>query len=498
MGNKKSKTRNIISIVLVVLIGLLVWSTVNTQSKSKYGDRGLEEYEKGNYKEAIENFSKAIESHPDDAFLYNNRGLATYYGAKKAKEYKKAISDYSKAIELKPDYAVAYHNRGLAYFKRGGWTNTGPFGKAISDFTKTIELKPDYLDAYYNRGLSHTHFLHYYNKPFADDTVGRFNKATVDFNKALELEPDYILAHAGLGNAYYRYGEWDKAAQYYNKALASEDLILKKVGKKGLEEVYYSRARNYNQFQRTFKKALSDYKKALELNPENLDALTHIAMISVINGDYKRGLEVCNRAFHLIESGEKFAGAGGYIYSYKAQCYYGLGEYDKATADFKKAMKNPALIGEIYRRIGFCYLKTGETEKAKEAFEKGIAYLNKEIVKGGPYGQGTEYRSYNERGLCYTGLGEYDKAISDFEKTRESNPPYLLYGKDFYVEASKNMGIVYKEMGNDEKAKFYLEEALKRAEMPEVGMSITAKEIRELLGQMSKGMWKAQEIKPFR
>ena len=478
MGKEKSKTRNIISIVLVVLIGLLVWSMVNTQSKSKYSDMGLEEYEKGNYEKAIENFTRAIESHPDDAFLYNNRGLAAYYGAKKAKEYKKAISDYSKALKLKPDYAVAYHNRGLAYFKRGGWTNRGPLDKAISDFTKAIDLKPDYLDAYYNRGLTHTQFLHYYYKPFTEEVIVRFNKATADFNKALELEPDYVLAYAGLGNAYYRYGEWDKATEYYNKALAREDLILKKVGEKGLKGVYHSRARNYNQFQRTFHDAVSDYKKELELNPESLDALGHIAMISVLSGDYKRGLETCNKAIHLIEVREK-SGEAAYIYSYRGQCYYGLGEYDKAIPDFEKAKSYTK--GEIYRRTGFCYLKMGETEKAKETFEKGIAHTTEEIKKGGLW----VYGSYNERGLCYMGLGEYDKAIHDFNKTRELCPPYLAYGKDFYVEATKNLGTVYREMGDAEKAKSYLEEALKRAELPEVGMSITAKEIRELLRQSS-------------
>jgi tetratricopeptide (TPR) repeat protein len=67
---------------------------------------------------------------------------------------------------------------------------------------------------------------------------------------------------------------------------------------------------------------------------------------------------------------------------------------------------------------------------------------------------------------------------------KQVSPSFLYYGKDFYVEASKNMGVVYREMGDAEKAKSYLEEALKRAGMPEVGMSITAKEIRELLGQM--------------
>ena len=83
------------------------------------------------------------------------------------------------------------------------------------------------------------------------------------------------------------------------------------------------------------------------------------------------------------------------------------------------------------------------------------------------------------------GLGEYDKAIYDFNKTRELCPPYLAYGKDFYVEATKNLGTLYMKMGDAEKAKSYLEEALKRAELPEVGMSITAKEIREILSEIS-------------
>ena len=88
---------------------------------------GIEEYEKGNYQEAIENFSKAIDAYPDDASLYNNRGL-TYFELKK---YDKALSDFSKAIQLKPDYTVAYCNRGLAYFKTAAGGNMEPFDKAI-------------------------------------------------------------------------------------------------------------------------------------------------------------------------------------------------------------------------------------------------------------------------------------------------------------------------------------------------------------------------------
>ena len=487
MGKEKSKTRNIISIVLVALIGLLVWSMVSTQSKSKYGDMGLVEYEKGNYQEAIENFTRTIESRPDDAPLYNNRGLAYF----ELKKYDKALSDFSKAIELKGDYTVAYCNRGLAYFKTAAGGNKEPFDKAILDFSKALKLNPKYVDAYYNRGLAHHQFYHWdhqsrtEDKSYPEEAVDRFNKAVTDFRKVLELSPDYILAYAGLGNAHYLYNEWDKATEYYNKALTREDLILKKVGKKGLEGVYYSRARNYNQLQRTFPNAFLDYQKVLELNPESQGALSHIAMISVINGDYKGGLEVCNRAFRLIEAAGK-KHLGGLFYNYRGQCYLGLEEYDRAISDFNKAMSIKWKRGENHRCMGLCYLKTGETEKAKESFEKGIAHTTEEIERGGPWAPELPslHISYPERGLCYLGLEEYSKAIHDFKKTREFSPPYLVYGKDFYTEATKYLGIAYREMGDPEKAKFYLEEALKRAEMPEVGMSITAKEIRELLSQM--------------
>ena len=470
----------------MILIGLVVWSMVSTQSKWKYSNSGLAEYKKGNYQKAIENYARAIESHPDEASLYNNRGLAY----SELREYDEAISDYSKAIELKSDYTEAYFNRGLAYLNLGplGWGNPEMIQKGIADLNKAIELNPKYADAYYHRGLGYNQSLHYYFKPFTEEAVGSFNKAVTDFNEVLELDPDYVLAYAGLGNAYYRYGEWDKAVEWYNKALEREDLILKKVGKKGLEEVYYSMGRNYNQFQRTIPDAFSAYEKVLELNPESLEALGHIGMMSVITGDYKGGLETCNKSIHLIEAGKEYPEAS-LFYSYRAQCYFELGEYDKAVSDFEKAMsldKSGTARGETYRLVGFCYLKMGETEKARETFEKGIAYIVGEITKGGPYapfGIPSLYVSYTERGLCYMGLGEYHKAVSDFEKAREHNPPYLVYGKDFYMEATKNLGTTYMKMGDDEKAKACFEEALKRAELPEVGATETAREIRELLSQ---------------
>jgi tetratricopeptide (TPR) repeat protein len=64
------------------------------------------------------------------AGFYNNRGNA--YSVKG--EFDQAISDYTKAIELNPKLDFAYSNRGNAY------KDKGQFDEAITDYSRAIEL----------------------------------------------------------------------------------------------------------------------------------------------------------------------------------------------------------------------------------------------------------------------------------------------------------------------------------------------------------------------
>jgi len=61
-------------------------------------------------------------------------------------QYDEAISDFSKAIEINPRYAQAYLNRGTAYHR------IGQYEQAISDLNNAIEINPRYAEAYFNRG----------------------------------------------------------------------------------------------------------------------------------------------------------------------------------------------------------------------------------------------------------------------------------------------------------------------------------------------------------
>ena len=110
-----------ILIVLFITVGLCY---------AQYMTKGVDSAAQGKFKEAKEEFEKAIRLDPKYAEAYNERGR-TY--ARKG-HYDQAISDYTKAIEIDPKYALAYTNRGLIHIKKGNKE------KACSDWKRACNL----------------------------------------------------------------------------------------------------------------------------------------------------------------------------------------------------------------------------------------------------------------------------------------------------------------------------------------------------------------------
>ena len=118
-------------LVCVVVIALLcVAVAARAQSAEEWYETGNEYLYAGDYKKAIEHYTKAIEIDPDFALAYNNRGVAYYNMGR----YNEAIADYTKAIELDPEYAMAYNNRGVDYYYLGDIKN------ALADFKRACDL----------------------------------------------------------------------------------------------------------------------------------------------------------------------------------------------------------------------------------------------------------------------------------------------------------------------------------------------------------------------
>ena len=81
----------------------------------QYYNQGVEKHDVGNYQGAIDDYTKAIDVDPQNAYAYYNRGKAKY----DLLDYQGAIADYTKAIEINPQFASAYSIRGMSKYLLG-------------------------------------------------------------------------------------------------------------------------------------------------------------------------------------------------------------------------------------------------------------------------------------------------------------------------------------------------------------------------------------------
>jgi tetratricopeptide (TPR) repeat protein len=144
-----------------------------------YYNRGVTYDKLDNHRQAIEDFSRAIEIYPGFADPYYNRGIV-YAGLG---NYRQAMEDFSRVIEIKPSFARAYTNRGNAYQELGNYR------QAMEDFSRVIEIKPGDADAYYNRGFTY-------------EKLGQHQRAIEDFNETIRLKPDNAGAYCKRGIAH--------------------------------------------------------------------------------------------------------------------------------------------------------------------------------------------------------------------------------------------------------------------------------------------------------
>jgi len=141
-----------------------------------YDSRGAAYKDLGNYQQAIEDLSRAIEIKPGYIDAYNNRGIAY----KDLGNYSQAIEDLNRAIEMKPRFAEAYNNRGIAH------KGLGNYRQAIEDYSRAIEIRPDYADAYNNRGNAY-------------NGLGNYRQAIEDYGRAIEIRPGHVAAYNNRG-----------------------------------------------------------------------------------------------------------------------------------------------------------------------------------------------------------------------------------------------------------------------------------------------------------
>lgn len=318
--------------------------------------KGSAAYEESDYSLALAEFDKAVSDNEQDPVLFNKRGMAAYQlgryddaaadftsaaGLAEASDNKdvqksaavyyanlgdchnkmgaddQALEDYSKALELDPSLSVVYNSRGNLYF------DGGQYQQAADDFSKAIDLETSSNDdqalvsLYWNRAEAYrlngnqqealNDYLiygqmagqnldrdYYAKRASLYCGLSQFDQAKADYQKAIELDPNDPDLYLGLAQISLSEKDYSSASDQLSQYISQTE-NEQGADQKSLAAAYGDRGECDQQLGDT-EKALADYSKAVELDP-----------------DY------------------------AWAYFMRGQLYQQMEEYEKAAADYQKA-----------------------------------------------------------------------------------------------------------------------------------------------------------------
>ena len=161
---------------------------------------------KGDFSQAIQQYSYLIKKNPRHYAAFINRGilrerLPVENEQQRRKNQQLAEQDYLTALELNPSLPETYNNLGALYIDMHRNLD------AIDYFTQALNINPDYFTALMNRGIAN------YN-------LGRTMAALADFNKASKIRKADSLLLLNRGLVYFDMGQYESAIQDYTHLIA--------------------------------------------------------------------------------------------------------------------------------------------------------------------------------------------------------------------------------------------------------------------------------------
>ena len=163
--------------------------------------QGTEFHQKGDYRKAVEAYSKYIQIVQDYCEIYFLRGNAYAEEGK----HSEAIRDYDEAIIRKDQMPHIVH---MVYFNRGNSKSVlEDYKGALEDFTKAIE-----------EGQGHDDAALHFNRANTYADLNEFEKALDEYEKVVISSGRYSDVHFNKGNAFVALGRFHEALQCYKES----------------------------------------------------------------------------------------------------------------------------------------------------------------------------------------------------------------------------------------------------------------------------------------
>ncbi len=246
-----------------------------------------------------------------------------------------------------------------------------------------------------------------------------YDDARRSLEKAVELDPEFAVAYlylaqalGSLGMSRERNAAREKAKALAQKASEKERLyieasyasgdkrlsILQEMAEKYPKEkrVHYSLA-SYYDTNEMFHRAIEEYERALELDPNYGYALNSFAYMYSDIGEYERSLEYFKRYASVNPEDANPLDS-------MAELYFRMGRLDEAIAKYKEVLEIRPDFFQTYWRIGYIYALQEDYKHALEWCERDIAAAPTPGVK---------IIGYYWKAIFNYWLGNLDQSLND-------------------------------------------------------------------------------------
>ena len=260
---------------------------------------------------------------------------------------------FEKILIAKPSHFLALANLGIIF------AQLKKFDQAISALNKALEINPNYAEGYNNLG----------NVFFE---LSNFDKSLECYEKAIKIFPNFSDAFNNLGNIYFKKGELDNAIGSYESAILYTDK-----SDSNKDKPYYNLGNIFRELE-NFKKSTDYYKKAINLNPNSIDAYLNLSISLYKDGNLEEAIALCE---NLLKKDPKNIKAINNLGEFNQE----IGNEDLSLNYYKKALeidpKNLRSMWLLMNTFPIIYKDFEQINFYKEHFDKNLNLIENLLNK---------------------------------------------------------------------------------------------------------------------
>ena len=191
---------------------------------------------------------------------------------------------------------------------------------------------------------------------------GKVDAAIEVLQQLSKSHAEQSAVHVALGDVFRRLSRYDEASEAYDRALALYD-----TAEKAQWSLYYMRGITHERMDR-WDLAEADFRKALELNPDQPQVLNYLGY-SLVEMRVK-----LDEALEMIERAVEARPNDGYITDSLGWVLYRLGRYEESVSHMERAAELTPVDPIVNDHLGDVYWAVGRRREAEFQWNRAMSF----------------------------------------------------------------------------------------------------------------------------